>query len=43
MNEGAFNQTFMTGADYVKWLGTEEARHQALMKEAGFLAGQPGQ
>jgi putative tricarboxylic transport membrane protein len=43
MNEGAFNQTFMTGEDYVKWLGTEEARHQALMKEAGFLAGQPGQ
>jgi putative tricarboxylic transport membrane protein len=43
MNEGAFNQTFMTGADYVKWLGTEEARHQALMKEAGFLAGQSGQ
>jgi putative tricarboxylic transport membrane protein len=43
MNEGAFNQTFMTGDDYVKWLGTEEARHQALMKEAGFLAGQPGQ
>jgi putative tricarboxylic transport membrane protein len=43
MNEGAFNQTFMTGEDYVKWLGTEEARHQALMKEPGFLAGQPGQ
>jgi putative tricarboxylic transport membrane protein len=38
MKNGAFNQTFMTGADYGKWVATEEARHQALMKEAGFLA-----
>jgi putative tricarboxylic transport membrane protein len=43
MNEGAFNQTFMTGGDYVKWLGNEETRHHTLMKDAGFLAGQPGQ
>src|SRR6266540_4283017 len=40
MNEGAFNQTFMTGGDYAKWVENEEKRHQALMKEAGFLAGQ---
>jgi len=38
MKEGAFNQTFMTGAEYAKWVENEEKRHQALMKEAGFLA-----
>jgi putative tricarboxylic transport membrane protein len=38
MNEGAFNQSFMTGADYMKWVDNEEKRHEALMKEAGFLA-----
>ena len=38
MKDGAFNQSFMTGADYAKWLGSEEERHQALMKDAGFLA-----
>jgi putative tricarboxylic transport membrane protein len=40
MNEGAFNTTFMTGNDYVKWVENEDKRHQALMKEAGLLAGQ---
>jgi putative tricarboxylic transport membrane protein len=40
MNEGAFNNTFMTGEEYAKWVDAEEKRHQALMKEAGFLAGQ---
>ena len=40
MSEGAFNQTFMTGADYTKWVAVEEQRHQELMKAAGFLAGQ---
>ncbi len=39
MNEGAFNQTFMTGADFAQWLSGEETRHRALMQEAGFLAG----
>jgi putative tricarboxylic transport membrane protein len=29
----------MTGPDYAKWVETEEKRHAALMKEAGFLAG----
>jgi putative tricarboxylic transport membrane protein len=38
MDDGAFNQTFMTGADYAKWVETEEKRHQTLMKDAGFLA-----
>jgi putative tricarboxylic transport membrane protein len=38
MSDGAFNQTFMTGPDYVKWVEQEEARHRDLMKEAGFLA-----
>jgi putative tricarboxylic transport membrane protein len=40
MNEGAFNTTFMTGADYAKWVEGEEKRHADLMKEAGFLANQ---
>ncbi len=39
MKNGAFNQTFMTGAEYSKWVEKEEARHRDLMKEAGFLAG----
>jgi putative tricarboxylic transport membrane protein len=38
MEEGAFNQTFMAGDEYAKWVENEEKRHQALMKEAGFLA-----
>jgi putative tricarboxylic transport membrane protein len=38
MADGAFNQNFMTGADYVKWVGGEEKRHDELMKDAGFLA-----
>ena len=38
MTDGAFNQSFMTGADYAKWVENEEQRHRNLMKEAGFLA-----
>lgn len=38
MEKGAFNQTFMTGADFNKWLTTAEATHRTLMQEAGFLA-----
>ena len=38
MKDGAFNQSFMTGADYAKWVDNEEKRHRDLMKEAGFLA-----
>jgi putative tricarboxylic transport membrane protein len=40
MKQGAFNTTFMTGDDYAKWVAKEETRHQQLMKESGFLAGQ---
>ena len=38
MKSGAFNTTFLTGADYAKWVEAEEKRHEILMKEAGFLA-----
>jgi putative tricarboxylic transport membrane protein len=38
MADGAFNQSFMTGAEYVKWLEVEEKRHYDLMKAAGFLS-----
>lgn len=38
MEKGAFNQTYMDGENFGKWLGTAEQRHRELMKEAGFLA-----
>jgi putative tricarboxylic transport membrane protein len=38
MHDGAFNQTFMAGPEYAKWVETEEQRHRDLMKAAGFLA-----
>ncbi|WP_421997260.1 Bug family tripartite tricarboxylate transporter substrate binding protein [Reyranella sp.] len=38
MKDGAFNQSFMTGPEYAKWVENEEKRHRDLMKEAGFLA-----
>ena len=38
MEKGAFNQTFMAGADYTKWLTEAEKTHRTLMAEAGFLA-----
>jgi putative tricarboxylic transport membrane protein len=38
MKNGEFNTTFLTGADYAKWVEVEEKRHEALMKDAGFLA-----
>src|SRR5262249_42190451 len=37
MADGAFNQSFMVGEEYTKWVATEAARHETLMKEAGFL------
>jgi putative tricarboxylic transport membrane protein len=37
MEKGAFNQTFMTGPNFVKWLESAETMHRNLMKEAGFL------
>jgi tripartite-type tricarboxylate transporter receptor subunit TctC len=38
MEKGAFNTTFMTGAEYKKWVEDAEKLHLGLMKEAGFLA-----
>jgi putative tricarboxylic transport membrane protein len=38
MKNGAFNQSFMTGAEYVKWVTAAEKEHVDLMKAAGFLA-----
>jgi len=38
MEKGAFNQTFMSGADYEKWVEKAEQTHKHLMREAGFLA-----
>jgi putative tricarboxylic transport membrane protein len=38
MEQGAFNQTFMTGAEYRDWVEKNEKLHYDLMKEAGFLA-----
>jgi putative tricarboxylic transport membrane protein len=38
MDNGAFNQTFMSGDDYTKWVADAEKRHIDLMKSAGFLA-----
>lgn len=38
MNDGAFNQSFMTGAEYTKWVAEAEKVHEGLMKGAGFLA-----
>jgi putative tricarboxylic transport membrane protein len=38
MEKGAFNQTFMTGGEYRKWVEANEKLHADLMKDAGFLA-----
>jgi len=38
MEKGAFNQTFMTGDPFKKWLTDAEATHKSLMTEAGFMA-----
>ncbi len=38
MEKGAFNQTAMSGPDYVKWLEKAEQQHKTLMQEAGFIA-----
>ncbi len=37
MEDGAFNQTFMSGRDYGAWVEKAETLHRTLMKEAGFL------
>ncbi|MGZ9059116.1 MAG: tripartite tricarboxylate transporter substrate binding protein, partial [Burkholderiaceae bacterium] len=33
MEDGAFNQTFMTGPDYTKWVEKAEGTHRELMRE----------
>jgi putative tricarboxylic transport membrane protein len=38
MEDGAFNTTFMSGAEYTKWVEKAENIHRDLMREAGFLA-----
>ena len=38
MEDGAFNQTSMSGKEYVAWVEKNETLHRELMKEAGFLA-----
>jgi tripartite-type tricarboxylate transporter receptor subunit TctC len=38
MNDGAYNQTFMSGNDFAKWVADAEKMHEGLMREAGFLA-----
>jgi len=38
MEDGAFNQTFLTGKAFVDWVAKAEILHRDLMKEAGFLA-----
>jgi putative tricarboxylic transport membrane protein len=38
MEQGAFNQTFMAGDEFKKWVEGNEKLHYELMKEAGFLA-----
>jgi len=39
MEKGAFNQTALNGQAFADWVAKEEARHFALMKSAGFIAG----
>jgi putative tricarboxylic transport membrane protein len=38
MSDGAFNQTYMTGPEFTKWVATEEKRHEELMNAAGWMA-----
>jgi tripartite-type tricarboxylate transporter receptor subunit TctC len=41
MEKGAFNQSFMTGKEYVDWVAKNEALHHELMQAAGFMAKKP--
>jgi len=38
MEKGAYNQTMMSGDEFVSWLEGAEKTHRDLMAEAGFLA-----
>ena len=37
MEDGAFNQSFMTGKEYAAWVAEAENLHRQLMTEAGFI------
>lgn len=41
MEKGAFNDTFMVGDEFKKWVAAADKQHYELMKEAGFLAAGP--
>ena len=36
--QAAFNQSFMSGAEYLKWVEQAETMHKGLMEKAGFMA-----
>jgi tripartite-type tricarboxylate transporter receptor subunit TctC len=36
--DAAFNDTFMSGKQYVDWVSNAENAHRTLMQEAGFIA-----
>ena len=38
MEDGAFNQTALTGKEYADWVEKADKLHYGLMKDAGFLA-----
>jgi putative tricarboxylic transport membrane protein len=38
INRGAYDDRFLTGAEFVKFLEEDESRHREIMKKAGFLA-----
>jgi tripartite-type tricarboxylate transporter receptor subunit TctC len=38
MKDGAFNQTALSGPDFLKWVENAEKIHEGLMKDAGFIA-----
>jgi tripartite-type tricarboxylate transporter receptor subunit TctC len=37
MEQGAFNQTHLTGKEFADWVAKAEKQHEDLMREAGFL------
>ena len=37
MEDGAFNQSFMTGKEYAAWVANAENLHRQLMTDAGFI------
>jgi len=37
MEKGAFNQSFMSGAEFQRWLANASVLHHGLMQGAGFL------